>query len=257
MVPEATAVLSQPASLPPTWMRSRAFLPELKTIAAGTFVMGDDFGSSEVQPAHYLHLESYQIGRFPVTNLDYATFLIDTRRPPPLRWPRPVRWLEEAMLPVCVSWPDAMAYCVWLSRQTGMRVRLPSEAEWEKAATWNPQKESKTLYPWGNDFDPAYCNTAEAHLETLTPVDTFRPAGDSYYGVSDLMGNVAEWTLARKMPYPYSTARGRHDPNIVEMRVARGGSFASEGKRITALFRQYLPPEERRQPVGFRLVVEG
>ncbi len=238
-------------------MRLRACLPELKIVAAGQFVMGDDYGSGEAQPAHYLHLESYQIARYPVTNLEYVTFALATRRSLPMRWPRPARWLEDAALPVCVTWPEAMAYCAWLGKETRARVRLPSEAEWEKAASWNPERGIKTLYPWGNDFDPAYCNTEECKLEMLTPVETFRPAGDSFYGVSDLIGNAAEWTLARKMPYPYSSAGGRHDPNVVEMRVARGGSFASEGKRTTAMFRQYLAPDDRRQAVGIRIVVEG
>ncbi len=237
-------------------MRIRPGLPELLEVAAGRFVMGNDFGSSEVQPAHYLTLESYQIARYPVTHLEYSAFVIEMQRPSPPRWPRPVRWLEEAALPVCVTWPEAMAYCAWLSKRMGVHVRLPSEAEWEKAASWNPEKELKTLYPWGNDFDPAYCNTVESHLEMPTPIDTYRPVGDSPYGVSDLIGNVAEWTLARKMPYPYSATAGRHDPNVVEARVARGGSFSSEGKRVTALFRMYLPPDERRQPVGFRIVVD-
>lgn len=246
---------SDQLSLPPEWMRAPIRLPELVMIGSGPFVMGNDFGSSEVRPAHYITLDAYQIARYAITYLDYATYIIHTQRLPPTRWPRPTRWLEESALPVCVTWPEAMAYCAWLSAQSGSTVRLPTEAEWEKAATWNAADGVKTLYPWGNEFDPAYCNTAEAHLDTPTPVDTFRPVGDSLYHVSDLIGNVAEWTLARKLPYPYSAAGGRHDANVVETRVARGGSFASDGKRITALYRQYLPPDERRYPVGFRVVV--
>ncbi len=247
---------SETVSLPPDWMRPVVRLPETVLVAAGPFVMGNDFGSSEVQPAHYIPLDAYRLARYPVTNLDYALYLIHTNRAMPVRWPRPVRWIEDALLPVCTTWPEAIAYCAWLSTQTGSRVRLPTEAEWEKAATWNAADGVKTLYPWGNDFDPAYCNTSEAHLEALTPIETFRPAGDSPYHISDMIGNAAEWTLARKMPYPYSAAGGRHDLNVVETRVARGGSFASDGRRITALYRQYLPPDERRYPVGFRIVVE-
>jgi formylglycine-generating enzyme required for sulfatase activity len=224
-------------------------------IPAGPFLMGNDFGSSEVQPAHYLTLPAYQIARYPVTNLEYATYLIATNRKPPARWPRAVRWLEDASLPACVSWSEAVMYCVWLATYTRAKVRLPTEAEWEKAATWNAALGTKTLYPWGNDFDPAYCNTAEAHLEALTPIDMYRLVGDSAYGVSDMIGNAAEWTLARKMPYPYSPEGGRHDLNIVEARVARGGSYLSPGKRVTAVYRQYLAPDEVRIPVGVRIVI--
>ncbi len=244
-------------SLPPIWMRGEICLPSMITITAGPFLMGNDFGSSEVQPAHYVTLPAYQIARYPVTNLAYAAFLIATNRNPPARWPRAVRWLEDAMLPVCLSWPESIAYCGWLSAQTATKVRLPTEAEWEKAATWNAALGTKNLYPWGNDFDPAYCNTAEAHLERLTPIDDYRLVGDSPYGVSDMIGNAAEWTLARKMPYPYSANGGRHDLNIVEARVARGGGYLSPGKRFTAVYRQYLAPDESRFPIGLRLVVAG
>ena len=112
------------------------------------------------------------------------------------------------------------------------------------------------MYPWGNEFDPAYCNVVESLVEHVTPVDMYRLVGDSPYGVSDLFGNVAEWTLARYLPYPYGEADGRHDLNLMGYRTARGGSFQSEGRWTTALHRQYFSPDENRYPVGFRIVVE-
>ena len=247
----------QRVNLPPEWMEVEPCLPELVYIPAGSFTMGDDFGPRSAQPAHELTLPGYFIGRYPVTALDYAAFLRATNRPLPGFWPRPVRWLEEWMRPVAaLSWRDAIGYCVWLSQQTARHIRLPTEAEWEKAATWDESCGKKFLYPWGNDFDPACANTVESLNGEIAAVDAYRVVGDSPYGVSDMFGNVAEWTIARYMPYPYYDHDGRHDLNLMGYRVARGGSFQSEGRWTTALHRQYFSPDENRYPVGLRIVIE-
>ncbi len=248
---------SKSISLPPPWMRTEPYLPELVHISAGPFLMGDDFGPRSSRPAHELTLPEYWISRYPVTTLAYAAYVLAASRPLPGAWPEPVRWLEEANRPVsAVSWREALGYCAWLSAQTGRTVRLPTEAEWEKAATWDSTRGVKRMYPWGDDFDPAYCNVAESLIGDVAPVDAYRIVGDSAYGVSDLFGNVAEWTLARYLPYPYNESDGRHDLNLMGYRTARGGSFQSEGRWTTALHRQYFSPDENRYPVGFRIVIE-
>jgi formylglycine-generating enzyme required for sulfatase activity len=239
-------------------MRIQPCLPEMVLIPAGEFLMGDDFGPRSSRPAHELTLPDYQISRFPVTMLAYAAFVTAMKRPLPGFWPLAVRWLEEATLPVAgVSWREALAYCGWLGQQIKRPVRLPTEAEWEKAASWDAEHNTKLIYPWGNDFDPACCNAVESLIGVLSPVDAHRVIGDSPYGVSDLFGNAAEWTLARYMPYPYDAQDGRHDLNLMGYRTTRGGSFQSEGRWTTALHRQYFSPDEQRYPVGFRIVVEG
>jgi len=249
---------SHPPSLPPLWMRPAVALPELVHIPAGMFVMGDDFGSREARPAHELVLPQYWISRYPVTALDYALYVIAEHRPLPGLWPDPVRWLEHGNQPVAaVSWREALGYCLWLGGLTGRTVRLPTEAEWEKAAAWDAANNLKRIYPWGNDFDPAYANTVESLIGSATPVDAYRIVGDSPYGVTDMFGNVAEWTLARYLPYPYSDDNGRHDLNLMGYRAVRGGSYLSEGRWMTALHRQYFSPDESRYPVGFRIVVEA
>jgi len=248
---------SLPQSLPPAWMQAEIGLPELVCIRAGAFIMGDDYGPREARPAHAVTLPDFSISRYPITALEYAAYIGDTNRQVPGLWPSPVRWLEEGNHPVGgVSWRDAMGYCEWLSQQTKQHLRLPTEAEWEKAATWIAETGVKLMYPWGNDFDPAYANTAESLIAQLTPVDAYRVVGDSPYGVSDMFGNIAEWTLARYLPYPYSERDGRHDLNLMGYRAVRGGSFQSEGRWMTALHRQYFSPDEHRYPVGFRIVVE-
>jgi formylglycine-generating enzyme required for sulfatase activity len=245
-----------PVSLPPSWMQQEPSLPELVLIPAGTFIMGDDFGPRSAQPAHDITLTAFSISRYPVTTLEYASYLIAARRPVPTFWPHPTRWLEYGTRPVAgVTWRDALGYCAWLGELVKRDVRLPTEAEWEKAATWNAERGTKSLYPFGNEFDPAYTNTVESLIGELTPIDQYRLVGDSPYGVSDMFGNAAEWTLAKHMPYPYLHTDGRHDLNLMGYRVVRGGSFQAEGKWTTAVHRQYFSPDEIRYPIGFRIVI--
>jgi formylglycine-generating enzyme required for sulfatase activity len=239
-------------------MRLEPRLPELVHIPAGEFLMGDDFGPRSAQPAHEIVLPDYWISRYPLTVLEYAAYMIAQKRAIPGFWPDAVRWIEDAGKPVAaISWRDAMGYCAWLAEQARRRVRLPTEAEWEKAATWDASHQAKAIYPWGNEFDPACANTAESLIGETTLVDTYRIIGDSRYGVTDMLGNVTEWTLARYLPYPYTDTEGRHDPNLMGYRTVRGGSFQSEGRWTSAVHRQYLSPEENRYPVGFRIVIEA
>jgi toxoflavin biosynthesis protein ToxD len=232
-------------------------VPELIEIYEGVFVLGDDYGPRSAQPAHEITLPTYYISRYPVTMLDYAAYLRTTNRSAPTFWPNPTRWLEQANLPVAgVMWRDALGYCSWLSRQIGKVVRLPSEAEWEKAALWSTATNSKRLYPFGDEFDPACANSAESLIGALTPVDTYRLIGDSAYGVTDMFGNAAEWTLARYLPYPYEVSGGRHDLNLMDYKVVRSGSFQTEARWTTAVHRQYFSPDESRYPIGFRIVIE-
>jgi formylglycine-generating enzyme required for sulfatase activity len=241
-------------SLPPRWMRIPPRLPELVEIPAGAFVMGDDFGPREARPAHDLILDTFFCARYPVTMLEFAAYILDTRRPMPGWWPHPLRWIEEANLPVArVSWRESILYCEWLTRKTGYRAALPTEPQWEKAALWDDEQAIKRIYPWGDEFDPACCNVVESLVESIAPVDAYRTIGDSAYGVSDMFGNAAEWTLSRFTPYPYEDKR--HDTNVMGYRVARGGSYQSEGRWTTALHRGYFSPDENRYPVGFRIIV--
>jgi formylglycine-generating enzyme required for sulfatase activity len=130
-----------------------------------------------------------------------------------------------------VSWYEACAYCHWLSAQTGQAFRLPTEAEWEAAARG---KEARR-YAWGNEFDPLRGNTMEARFRRATPVGVF-VEGETPEGLSDLTGNVSEWTgslFGNKddettwYRYPYLKDDGREDPDagMDVARVLRGGSW--------------------------------
>ena len=120
----------------------------------------------------------------------------------------------------CVTFRDAVAFCAWASEVTGATIRLPTEAEWEKAARGTDGR----LYPWGNSAPTQeYCNFA-MNLGDTTPVGNY-PKGASPYGVLDMSGNVWEWTSSLFKGYPYDPADGREALHGEGSRTVRGGSF--------------------------------
>ncbi len=172
---------------------------------------------------------------------------------------------------VQVSWRDAVAYCEWLQQQDlrvlthsaslrdasqelgGLKVRLPTEAEWEKAARGEYGKE----YPWGDEFDKTKCNTSESGIGETTSVGKFSPQGDSPYGVADMAGNVWEWCQSKYKAYPYKADDGREDLKGGDDRVLRGGSFFSDLRSARGAFRLDLNPLYRFDDIGFRVVVSS
>lgn len=246
------------------------FEPELRPIPAGEFVMGSDpahdpNAGPEEQPQHRLHLPEFAIARTPITNAQYLAFLRATRYRPPAHW-RFLRWRVRRIprhqedFPVTnVSWYDAVAYCEWLSQVTGKRYRLPSEAEWEKAARGVDGR----LFPWGNVWDAARCNVS-THAPHLTPVTAF-PTGSSPYGVLDMVGNVWEWTRslwgerlrAPTFGYPYDPTDGRENQAAPEYvrRVLRGVSFYNDHQMARCAARYRYSPHNHYDSVGFRIVL--
>ncbi len=130
-------------------------------------------------------------------------------------------WNDPAKPVVGVSWYEAVAYCQWLSAKTSWTYRLPTEAEWEKAARGTDGRR----YPWGSDWDTTKCNNSEKGPKRTTPVGEYSPGGDSPYGVGDMAGQVWEWCSTRwGSQYPYQHD-GREDMDGEEPRILRGGSF--------------------------------
>jgi formylglycine-generating enzyme required for sulfatase activity len=233
--------------------------PALVLVPGGPFAMGmreDDVPSvarefdipdawlAKACPRHEVDLAPFEIGRFPVTNLEWACFLARSGY-----GERPATWYGGAPEPGTENHPvwgisadGVLAYCAWLSRETGLRFRLPTEAEWEKAARGRDGR----AYPFGDVFDPRCANTREAGVGTTTPVGAF-PAGVASCGALDLAGNVEEYTGSLFRPYPGAP------PGLEEetpYRVTRGGCFALDGDLARCDRRHGTP---FAAAVGFRL----
>jgi formylglycine-generating enzyme required for sulfatase activity len=227
------------------------FEPQMVTVPAGPFLMGTlesdldeiaklgvdrDWVQNEV-PQHEVTLDAYAISRYPVTNAEFTRFIEDggytTRdywtdagwqQKEKERWTRPRFWKDEqwnnpSQPVVGVSWYEALAYCRWLAARSGRDYRLPSEAEWEKAARGSDGRR----YPWGNDWDPSKCNNKESGPGETTPVGQY-PEGDSPYGASEMVGQVWEWCRT-KWEESYKDYKGEGDPQGDARRVVRGGSW--------------------------------
>ncbi len=150
---------------------------------------------------------------------------------------------------VGVSWYEALAYARWAGK------RLPSEAEWEKAARWDLETGRSRAYPWGDAWDPARCNTEEAGAGRTTPVWQFSPRGDSPCGATGMAGNVWEWCSTRWGPgYPYDPNDGREDLTGGDDigRIVRGGSWYHDKARARCAFRFRLTPYYWSFYRGFR-----
>ena len=327
-------------------------LPPLADIPAGVYVIGSDEpielrGELHVTahvPAHDVRLDAFRIGRFPVTNAEWALFMdaggyedtrwwdtegarrwqsgegtADGERANFANWTRvfranpsmlerirsslvnpadetferyanrikmsdqelerhlaslypggkkrePKDWrvpsLTNPNQPVRVCWFEAQAYCNWLSMQTGVHWRLPSEVQWEAAARGT----SGRGYPWVGGLEPLRANTSITHLDRTSPVGVF-PAGDSPEGVSDLVGNVIQWTgslfgsgddfRVAGYAYPYHAGDGRESRNAgpYVQRVARGVEYVTLrdiAQAQLSFFRDAYHPDFRG--VGFRVI---
>jgi formylglycine-generating enzyme required for sulfatase activity len=230
--------------------------PELIHIPAGEFLMGSDPKKDKgaykaEQPQHTLHLPEYYMAKTPVTNAQYLAFVEATGQKPPGHWEggKPPGGKEEHPV-VRVSWHDATAYCQWLAEATGKAYRLPSEAEWEKAARGTDGR----IYPWGNEWEKKRCNSKEGGPGETTPVGQYSPGGDSPYGCVDMAGNVWEWTWSLFKDYPYNPKDGREDAKAEGSRALRGGSWLYDQGYARVSYRSLLQTDIFLN-IGFRVVV--
>jgi formylglycine-generating enzyme required for sulfatase activity len=234
------------------------FEPEMVPIPAGVLTMGSDpekdsLAKRAEQPQHVLPLPAYSVAKTPVTNAEFLAFVQAVGHPPPKHWANECPPVGEELHPVVqVTWHDAVAYCRWLSDVTGRPYRLPSEAEWEKAARGGDGH----LYPWGDRWEAGRCNTSQSGTWATTPVDA-HPQGASPYGMLDMAGNVWEWTRSLHHSYPYDPADGREDPDDPDRRVLRGGSFGYKADLARCAYRMRLGPESLGRDIGFRVVISS
>ena len=236
----------------------RALLRKLKVsemvrVPAGEFMMGspEGVGEGDEHPQHKVYLDTFEIGKYPVTNEQYAVFVADTGRTAPSYWQKgKVPKSKEKHPVVYVSWEDAAAYCQWLSEKTGEKWRLPTEAEWEKAARGTDGR----TYPWGDEEpDKTRCNFGE-NVGGTTPVGRY-PSGASPYGALDMAGNVWEWCADwyDEKYYDRALFRNPAGPANGQYRVLRGGSWLAKIRLLCSTYRVTGMPFNRSGDGGFRI----
>ena len=214
-------------------------------IPSGVFIMGD----GEESPRREIFVDAFYLDKYEVTVARYAAFSKASGNVKlPQEWDS-VDLTNAAELPVVgVDWQDAQSYCQWSGR------RLPTEAEWEKAARGNDERK----FPWGNDapnderarFLKAYENPV--YKDGVARVGS-HPKGTSPFGIDDLSGNVWEWVADWfGESFPHADVRNPKGPNSGSARVLRGGGWYDPPERVTATKRMHAPPEHRDDSIGFR-----
>ena len=244
--------------------------------------MGSADGEEDQRPPHPVYVDEFLISVRPITNAEYARFVRETNARPPAIYDIPLVvaaggrerervfrstgtpyiWSDgepaegRADHPVAlVRWDDAVAYCAWLSSETGRPVRLPTEAEWEKAARGGIDGRR---YPWGDRTDRNMANfLSDPSLKAThgtTPCGTYPPNG---YGLYDMAGNVWEWVQDWHGPdyYASSPLDNPHGPPAGQLRLLRGGSWlVADVRMLWCSYRHKVPPDTYSYGIGFRVV---
>ena len=236
-------------------------LSDMTRVPAGTFIMGSNNGPEDERPQHKVSLAEFFIDRNQLTNTEFARFLNikGTRARDGQRWydtddgdarihrhggnwrPDPGHENNPVME---VSWYGAVAYCRWLSK------RLPTEAEWEKAARGTDARK----FPWGNEVPDRTRAHFGAGWNDLIPVGGL-PAGASPFGALDMAGNGWEWVSSAYRTYPYDSSDGREDLDTLHVRGTRGGGHDSPASEMTTTERGQnvsRNPRSGHHNVGFR-----
>jgi formylglycine-generating enzyme required for sulfatase activity len=214
--------------------------------------MGSDAGQDNERPVHRVWIDAFGLAACQVTNADYARFLRGTGTEPPPFWTDP-NFNHPEQPAVAVSWFEALKYCEWLSAGTGGRYRLPTEAEWERAARGGPEGK---LYPWG-DSPPQSLPDYEKRWKTgPEPVARYAP---NEFGLHDIGENVHEWCSDWYQAdyYAISPERNPRGPETGARRSSRGGSWRHHIKVSRCAARSSIPPQFQYADYGFRVAGES
>ena len=257
--------------------------PGMMKIPGGLYELGfsgSDFCYDNEVPEHKTYLNAYEIDTYPVTNKQFMAFIdaggyedyrfwlsdgwdiVNEKR-----WDAPLYWQKiegywykkdfgglnkiSPDEPVTnVSYYEADAYSKWAGK------RIPTEAEWEKAASWNEDLEKKTIYPWGDELPSDHtANLLQSWNWAPCQIGSY-PQGKSYYGCHQMLGDVWEWTSSEYVLYPGFRSKFSEytDKWAINQKVLRGGSFATPRSQIRNSYRNYFKPHERIPFSGFRCV---
>ena len=254
-------------------------LPRFVRIPAGEFSMGADDGDDDERPAHVVHVDAFFASAYTITVEQYAEFTRQTGHPVPAvrnlplvvtpadeaafrelaahyEWRTGEAPRDRARHPVTlVTYADAVAYCTWLTGRIGRAVRLPTEAEWERAARGGL---SQRRYPWGDDLDGSRANflldPSSKQNHGTHPVGCYAPNGFDLY---DMVGNVWQWVADwyQADVYRRRTSRVPSAPEQGALRVLRGGSWvAHDVRQLRCAHRHKVPPDTYSYSIGFRVV---
>jgi formylglycine-generating enzyme required for sulfatase activity len=256
---------------------------DLVLVSAGAFKMGDNFGDGEPRerPVRTVDLDAFYIGKYEVTNAEWRKFRDSADYDDPKYWPGgrifPKKLVPYWTMPenhgggtpgsdnypvIGVNWDSATAYCNWVSAKTGKKYRLPTEAEWEKAARGSTQRR----YPWGNSIDASYANfVGTQKYDTVREVGFYdgslrgtlqTHSNASPYGAFDMAGNVMEWCQDwySREAYSLPGRKNPKGPSEGAYRVVRGGSFFIDPFDLRSYARSAVwPSVQSYRMLGFRL----
>ncbi len=222
--------------------------PKMSEIPAGWFGMGSDAGQDVERPVHRVWVDSFALAETQVTVAEYARFLAATRRPPPPTWNDP-NFSHPEQPATAVSWFEAVAYCEWLSEITGAHFRLPTEAEWERAARGGADGK---LFPWGNDPPQSRPRYENLWLHGPEPVWRSEP---NAYSLFEMCENVHEWCSDwfQADYYSLSPERNPQGPASGDRKSSRGGSWRHHIKMSRCSARSSIPPQFQYADYGFRV----
>ena len=218
--------------------------PDMVLVPGGTFKMGSFRGDSNERPQHEVTLDSFAVGRYPVTFSEYDAFCTATGRDKP----QDQGWGRDRRPVINVSWEDAAAYCTWMSEQSGENYRLLTEAEWEYAC----RAGSSTEYCFGDDE----MQLAEYAWYDENSGRKTHPVGEKQanaFGLYDMHGNVWEWVQDWHAEYSQNPQNNPHGPESGSIRVCRGGSWSLVAVLCRSGCRFHSVPATRVHYLGFRL----
>ena len=227
---------------------TREVLPMLIPIPSGWFLMGCESGQDNEKPVHRVWVDTFLLAATQVTNREYASFLHETRSQPSPFWNHP-NFSSPEQPAVGVSWFEAAQFCEWLGAARGSRFRLPTEAEWERAARGGKEAQ---LYPWGHTPPQSLPDYAGRWQSGPEPAGSGSTNGFGLYNMCD---NIHEWCSDWFSPdyYAISPERNPRGPETGERRASRGGSWRHHIKISRCAARSSIPPEFQYADYGFRV----
>jgi len=228
--------------------RIGAIEPAMVRVPEGWFWIGCEIGRDDEKPVHRVWVDAFELAIFQVTNEEYACFLAATHYPEPLCW-NDSSFNHLKMPVVALSWHEAVTYCEWLSGATGKHYRLPSEAEWERAARGGAER---SLYSWGDTPPESVPDYTRRWKSGPEPVGLYSP---NAYGLYNLGDNVHEWCADwyNASYYICSPERNPRGPSNGSRRASRGGSWRHHVKVSRTAARSSIPPGFKYADYGFRV----